>query len=74
MKKVHPSVKIEFEAHITLNEVEARALHALTVYGEKSFLNVFYEKLGTPYLKPHEEGLISLFKAIKVIYLPSSKP
>ncbi|MCX5478486.1 hypothetical protein OSH08_05690 [Kaistia geumhonensis] len=41
-----------------------RALDALVGYGVDAFLKVFYEKLGEAYMRPHEAGLRSLFKAI----------
>lgn len=49
----------------TVSEEEARALNALTVYGFKQFTEVFYEKLGVTYMKPHHKGLESLFNTIK---------
>lgn len=56
---------IDFKVFLQLTEPEARALNALTVYGHKSFLEVFYEKLGKSYMEAHEQGLISLFNNVK---------
>ncbi len=55
---------IEFAMTLELSEEEARALEALTKYGTESFLKMFYSKLGSHYLKPHEDGLKSLFQTI----------
>lgn len=55
---------VEAQATITFNEVELRALDAMTGYGIDGFLKVFYEKLGKVYMQPHEAGLRSLFKTI----------
>lgn len=49
---------------LELNEEEAKALNALTLYGTDSFLNMFYKQLGKHYLKPYENGLRSLFDGI----------
>jgi hypothetical protein len=57
--------KMTFELHLTLTEEEARALNAITTYGSGEFLKVFYNELGKTYLKPHENGLRSLFANIK---------
>ena len=57
--------KVTVSATLTLNEAELGALDALAGYGHESFLKVFYEKMGEAYMKPHEAGLISLFKTIK---------
>ncbi len=56
---------MEFRLFMKLTEDEARALNALTVYGHKAFLEVFYEKLGKAYMENHEKGLVSLFESIK---------
>jgi hypothetical protein len=65
MAKISQKPKIELEVTLTLTESEARALNALTIYGDKVFLNFFYEYLGSHYLKPHEAGLISLFGTVR---------
>ena len=63
--EVKSQSKMEFSMTFTVSEEEARALNALTVYGFKSFTEVFYEKLGVTYMKPHHKGLESLFETIK---------
>lgn len=50
-------------ATLSINEQELMALDALRGYGIDTFLKVFYEHLGTSYLKPHEDGLRSFFSA-----------
>jgi len=55
---------LEAQATITFNEVELRALEAMTGYGADAFLGVFYEKLGKRYMQPYEAGLRSLFETI----------
>lgn len=55
---------IEARATITFNEIELRALEAMTGYGVEPFLKVFYEKLGKHYMRPHEAGLRSIFQTI----------
>jgi len=65
MEKITSTSQMEFQVTLKLNEKEARALNAITLYGAKGFLNVFYENLGKNYLQPNETGLISLFDTIK---------
>lgn len=62
--KIVSNVKVDVEIQFTLNEEEAQALVAIVGYGADSFLNVFYEKMGKAYLKPHEKGLRSLFEFV----------
>lgn len=56
---------MKFEGTLTLDESEMRALEAMVGYGVEPFLKVFYDKLGKHYMRDHEQGLRSLFKAIK---------
>ena len=60
------SIKIFIETEITfkINEAELRALDALVGYGYKSFLKVFYEKMGKAYLEPHANGLKTFFDSV----------
>ena len=60
-----PTIAIQLE--LTITENEARALKAMAGYGDDAFLKVFYEKLGESYMKPHEDGIRSLFKGIRDI-------
>ena len=55
---------ITAKVQLVLTENEVRALHALTKYGTKPFLKVFYEHLGRDCLEPYEQGLFSLFETI----------
>ena len=57
--------KVSAEIILKLSEGEARALYNIVGYGHKPFTDWFYRQLGKHYLKPHEEGLISLFETIK---------
>lgn len=61
------TVKIGLDAEITiiLSEIEARALYGIFVYDVNIFLKVFYEKMGTAYVKPYEEGVRSLHERIR---------
>ena len=63
-----PSIKssLTFNAVISieLTEAEADALNEMTKYGIKSFLDGYEKQLGSHYIRPHREGLASLFKTI----------
>lgn len=63
--KITPTLKLEFDVWVNLTECQARALDALAGYGTDSFLDVFYKHMGKHYLKPHEEGLRSLFESVR---------
>lgn len=56
-----------------MTEAEARALGAITAYGETDFLRFFYQSLGESILEPHEEGLRDLFEDIDKKLLPLLK-
>jgi hypothetical protein len=71
MATANASVKIEFSSTLTLSEVELNALSALVGYGDDAFIKVFYEKLGAAYMRDHEAGLRSAFKAIRIEVLPA---
>ena len=64
------NLTIEFSTTLTLNETEIRALDALVGYGDDAFLKVFKEKLGEAYIRDHEAGVRSLFRAIRLDVLP----
>ena len=53
--------KLDFKINLELTIDEAKALHAISLYESKKFLEFFYEKLGRHYLEPHEKGLVVLF-------------
>lgn len=67
MAEIIQRPSVEVRATMEFNEVELRALGALVGYGIDPFLRVFYEKLGEHYMKPHEAGLRTLFKAISSV-------
>jgi len=70
MTDIKPKATVLFQVHLTLPEEEARALEALTVYGDDSFIQLFYAKLGTSELKPHQAGLRALFASIRQALSP----
>lgn len=59
--EIKSEAEMLFKVTLELTEPEARALNAITVYGAKSFLEVFYVKLGKYYLEPYADGVKSLF-------------
>lgn len=63
--KMNSKIEVDIKVNIQLSLAEAKALLEITKYGYKDFLKVFYDKLGKVYLKPHEDGIISLFETIK---------
>lgn len=65
MAKINTKIHLTSEIKLTLTEKEARALHALTVYGFKSFTEMFYKNLGKSALEPYETGLADLFEQLK---------
>ena len=69
MSNIKSTSNLEFQITLTLTETEARALKALTGYGEKQFLECFYKGLGRHYLEPYSSGIKSLFSTID-IHLP----
>ena len=73
MAKSIQRIHITYESVITINEDEMRALDALVGYGDDAFLSVFKEKLGSAYIRDHENGLKSFFKNIRNNVLPALK-
>lgn len=63
-----PTVTVE--ATFTVNEAELRALDALAGYGDDAFIKMFYEKLGTHYMKPYEVGLREFLTTIRAVAGP----
>ena len=63
--KISKSITVNFSGTLTLNEPQMRALEALVGYGFEPFLKCFYKEMGEHYLKPHADGLKSLFEEIK---------
>ncbi len=64
MAKIISTPILESRATFELNDAEMPALWALACYGTDEFLKVFYTQMGVSYLKPHEEGLRSLFASV----------
>ena len=73
MASAQNKATIAFSTTLTLNEVEIQALEALVCYGADSFLDVFKKNLGTVYIRDHEDGIRSLFKAIGRDVLPAHR-
>jgi hypothetical protein len=63
--KIQGQAKLELNVTISLTEEEARALEALSCYGDDAFVRVFYRELGETYMKPHERGLRSLLNSVR---------
>lgn len=64
MSTIKPQINVQYTANIELRECELRAIDAMVGYGADAFLKVFYEKLGTNYMRDHESGLRALFEKI----------
>ena len=65
MAKIGMRPKIELELTLIITEEEARALDAMAGYGDNSFVNAFYERLGKAYMERHEAGLRSFLKSCR---------
>ncbi len=63
--EIKATLDLEMKITLELSLAEARALNAITTYGSKPFLEGYYKQLGKSYLKPHEQGVVSLFETIK---------
>lgn len=63
----------DMDINLRLNEEQARALHKLTIYGPKTFLDWFYEHLGKHYMEPHAKALVSLFEILRTELPPHFK-
>lgn len=55
---------LDVKVTLQLSESEAAALHAITVYGAKEFLDAFYKTLGRHYLEPHAGQIAPLFEKL----------
>ena len=64
MANVTAHARVEMQATFVFSEAEVRALRAITMYGDRAFLKMFYEHLGKTELYPHEAGVRSLFKSV----------
>ena len=65
MAKITQLPEIRATATLHLDEDELGALDALAGYGTDNFLQIFYQHMGTHYLKPYERGLRSLFASVR---------
>lgn len=65
MAKLTQQPAVTVEATFTVSEAELRALDALAGYGDDAFIKVFYEELGTSYMKPHEAGLREFLQTVR---------
>lgn len=65
MAKLESKGTLDAQLLISLSEEEAAALDALAGYEIDHFLKTFYHCMGEAYLRPHEAGLRSLFKALQ---------
>lgn len=63
--KVISNTVVKYNVHLTLSEEEARALEAICGYGPDRFVKWFYVNCGKSYLKPHEDGMRSLFSTVR---------
>lgn len=61
MSEIKSKASITGQVVLILSEEEARALDAIVGYGPKLFVEWFYKTHGKHYLKPHENGMVSLF-------------
>lgn len=71
--KLDNEVTVHYECTLHLTEDEMRALDALTGYGFRPFLKVFYAEMGRHYLKPYEKGLQEFFAKIRTEGVPQLK-
>ena len=65
MAKIEQRPTITLEVPIVLTEHEARALYALTEYGDKAFLKMTTTMLGDSGVRKHEVGLVSMFHSLR---------
>lgn len=64
-KPINSTSHMTFDIILRLSETEARALKAITEYGEKEFLNTFKTELGKAGIEDYEDGIVSLFSTIQ---------
>lgn len=61
-KIIKSDIKVTGTITIELNEEEARALNAMSLYGTNAFINAFEENLGKFYFEPYRNGIATLFE------------
>ncbi len=67
MAKITGIPTVRLAITFELNEAEARALDALSGYGDDAFIKVFYESLGKSYMQDHEAGLRTFLVTIREV-------
>jgi len=70
MAKIVTRPTLTMNLTFTVTEEEARALDALSGYGDDAFIKTFYESLGEHYMKAHEAGLRLFLKSIREELVP----
>lgn len=70
MTKITAKTEVKVEVTFTLNEIEVRALAGIFGYNVDAFLAVFYQQMGSHYVRPFEEGVRSLHKTINAVCGP----
>jgi hypothetical protein len=65
MAKLVARPTVGLEVQFTISEEEARALDALSGYGDDKFIEVFKQSLGEAYLRNHEQGLRTFLTSIR---------
>lgn len=67
MGKPVVTVNVAFE----IDEGEARALYALSAYGDDAFIRAFYERLGKTLMQDHEQDLRRFLNTIRDVVGPA---
>ncbi len=70
MAKLINKSTLHIDISFSVTESEARALEALSGYGDDAFIKHFYEFLGEAYMKPHEQGLRDFLSTIRYVLSP----
>lgn len=61
------TISVAFE----VDESEARALDAMSGYGDDAFVKAFYDNLGKAYMQEHEAGLRRFLSTIRNVVGPA---
>lgn len=70
MAKLVATPVVEVTTTFTVTEGELRALDALAGYGDDAFIKMFYEDLGTHYMKPYEADLRKFLLSVRTLAGP----
>lgn len=65
MAEIKQHGHVTAEMTIKISEAEARALDALSGYGDDAFIKHFKENLGTAYMRDHEAGLREFLSSVR---------